>query len=418
MGRKKNKKEGKGFWPWWHRNKWRGFEIAIYISVILGMVLVFAIFAWSREIHWREAGYQADYDALSAAGDFAAGTLGTIVAAISVFALFRTFAYQRRVTEATMQQTELQRFNDLYFNLLSLYNRLVESLGTNEDDYSIDVFSFAGSSRGLSVQPGNKERLKTGKLYMHYVRQKILDRFIAGSDVAEDQNTAITLFSEYYNYNPGQMGALYRTIYRLLELLDQSNIPEEEKSSYSKILRAQFTESELFMLYYNSRTSYGKKMLYFVRKYHVLKHLPALSILELRKYAAKLSAEEQAEVNGFYEQLYKAISNLTDWEGNIIKGESVSDNGHCKITCKVVDFKKKHNESNEIVIKIEIARDAFIKLKNYQELRLWRREKWEQVAKDFLFVMLPIARFSHAKCKLIVRIPGQGFMFFFWTGNK
>ena len=185
MGRKKNKKEGKGFWPWWHRNKWRGFEIAIYISVILGMVLVFAIFAWSREIHWREAGYQADYDALSAAGDFAAGTLGTIVAAISVFALFRTFAYQRRVTEATMQQTELQRFNDLYFNLLSLYNRLVESLGTNEDDYSIDVFSFAGSSRGLSVQHGNKERLKTGKLYMHYVRQKILDRFIAGSDVAE-----------------------------------------------------------------------------------------------------------------------------------------------------------------------------------------------------------------------------------------
>lgn len=418
MGKRRNKKSGKGFVPWWHRNKWRGFEVAIYVFVVLAMVMIYAIFSWSREIHWRSEQHIADYDALSAAGDFAAGTLGTIVAAISVFALFRTFAYQRRVTEATMQQTEMQRFNDLYFNLLGLYHKLVESLGTSADAYSLDKFSYLGLAAGGGVANGGgpSEPRRTGKLYIHYVRRCMNERFGHCKDIEAARSRAMSLFKEYYNLNPGQFGAYYRTIYRLLELLDEGNIPEEEKSSYSKILRAQFTESELFLLYYNSRTRLGEKMLRFVRKYHMLKHLPALCILEFRKYAVGLTVDEQAEVNAFYDRLYKALCGLTDWEGNVVQRDSEVDCGLYRIKCSVAGYRKKQ-PNNEIDINIGIKRGAVLRMKDYPTLRSWNEAKWEQVAKDFLYVMLPIARFSGMKCNLKVRTPRKLYMFFFFVGN-
>ena len=79
----------------------------------------------------------------------------------------------------------------------------------------------------------------------------------------------------FFIENSTKMGAYFRTLYRIYDLIDSSSINEKIKKNYLKIMRAQLTESELFFVRYNAMTYYGYNFIYYINKYHILKHLPA-----------------------------------------------------------------------------------------------------------------------------------------------
>ena len=93
-----------------------------YIIITLLFVGIFAyIFKWQHIIHWFDNEYVVNHELLGTYGDFIGGVLGTIFALISILILIRTFNQQRAVTEKNKEQIENQRFNDLLFELLRLY---------------------------------------------------------------------------------------------------------------------------------------------------------------------------------------------------------------------------------------------------------------------------------------------------------
>ena len=64
----------------------------------------------------------------------------------------------------------------------------------------------------------------------------------------------------FYTDNRSKIAAYYRTLYRIFELIDESDlINDEQKKEYAKIIRAQLTESELFFLRYNPTHHYIKQ---------------------------------------------------------------------------------------------------------------------------------------------------------------
>ena len=91
-----------------------------WLYIIIGslFIVVFArIFAWGAIIEWKNPNYIVDNELLGTFGDFIGGVLGTIFSIISIMLVVKTFSHQRKVTEDNAKQLEIQRFNDLFFEL-------------------------------------------------------------------------------------------------------------------------------------------------------------------------------------------------------------------------------------------------------------------------------------------------------------
>lgn len=125
----------------------------------------------------------------------------------------------------------------------------------------------------------------------------------------------------FYIENRAKIAAYFRTIYRIYDLIDSSKLDEETKKNYLKIMRAQLTESELFFIRYNAMSYYGANFVKYINKYHILKHLPALEMLEFKEWWEPLNTIERMGLNIVYDNvkrsIYNAFSNDIDEKKNI-----------------------------------------------------------------------------------------------------
>ena len=105
------------------------------------------------------------------------------------------------------------------------------------------------------------------------------------------------MYMSFYVENREKMAACLRTLYRIYDLLDHSSLEESVKKNYLKIIRAQLTDSELFLLRYNGMSYYGANFISYLNKYNVLKHLPAFELLEFKDWWCKLTKVERMGIN-------------------------------------------------------------------------------------------------------------------------
>ena len=97
-----------------------------YIILSLIFIILSSIaFKWGHLIKFFKEDYTADYILLGTFGDFVGGVLGTIFGVISVLLVVRTFNHQRTATDDNKKQLEIERFHDLFFELLHLYQSQV-----------------------------------------------------------------------------------------------------------------------------------------------------------------------------------------------------------------------------------------------------------------------------------------------------
>ena len=113
---------------------------------------------------------------------------------------------------------------------------------------------------------------------------------------------AIDRYRSIYSQQTG-LASYFRILYRILDLIATSEISDNEKVKYSKILRARFSEDELFLMRYNSLTSKGHKLGRYLWDYHILKHLPATATAEMAPVVVGLNADERSILDRLYEAL-------------------------------------------------------------------------------------------------------------------
>lgn len=260
--------------------KWTLKKIILSSVGILALFLVVGLlfFLWGRDIHWYDHDYVIDNEVWGTFGDFCGGVLGLFLSLFGCILMIWTFREQRILTEKTniaeraianqsaalqaelsknsQDQAELQRFNDLFFQLLALYRQQDQDLRTaNGGSPFFNEF--------MNILRHNfKEYVKYGDAN-RYAGEKYL---------------------EFYGRHAWQIAPHFRTLYRIFNLIDSSEINDDNKYEYAKIIRAQLSEGELFFLRYNSMTTYGKNFIEYVNKYRLLKHLPFLSLLEAKKF--------------------------------------------------------------------------------------------------------------------------------------
>ena len=104
-------------------SRWAYVVLSFVFIVLSGIA-----FGWGHIIKPFKADYIADYALLGTYGDFVGGVLGTIFGVISVLLVIKTFNHQQTATSDNKQQLEIERFHELFFELLHLYQSQMSEL--------------------------------------------------------------------------------------------------------------------------------------------------------------------------------------------------------------------------------------------------------------------------------------------------
>jgi len=268
----------------------------------------FLCFKWGHPFHMFNKDYIIDHGLFGTFGDFFGGVLGTIFTLISVLLVVRTFRHQQIVTKDNQELQKAQQFNDLFFELIHLYQSEVKELN-GELERIVDIKKDKDKDDSIQVK---KERIQyTDKDYFDEEKRIIQKRYRNQKSYENNVSRAVTYYMLFYTENRSKMAAYFRTLYRIFELIDKSSlINEQRKKEYAKIVRAQLTESELFFLRYNATTMYGSPFVLYLNKYHILKHLPAFELLEFKDWWNGMNRIERESINIVYFTICNALKEM------------------------------------------------------------------------------------------------------------
>lgn len=304
--------------------------IGIVLFVITILVLLF-VFAWNQPFLMDE-NYVVNNELLGTYGDFIGGVIGTLFAILAALLMFSTLKSQRELTEKTnslqtdiaeaatqsqenlaklqAQEAKLQRFNALFFELLSLFRSQRAELNDTtpkESSYRVNFFD-----------------LKMKELYK---------KFDPSTSYGKSANKAMGDYLEFYLKNASELAPIFRSLYRLIDLIENEGIDGDEKRKYAKIVRAQLGEGELFFLRYNATTEYGKKFINYITKYNLLKHIPPMSLMEFKVYRRIMDrARENTSLgmNIFIQKLRREIYERTVYRSGYNDLQNVEIYSHSK----------------------------------------------------------------------------------------
>lgn len=250
-------------------NKNKVIKWALIISVFLSGGMLYLFIFHERNVAIDEA---VATDIVGQYGDFIGGVVGTI---LSIVLLYYTFGLQREDSKKNARIYELQQLNDKFFKLMDVYNEQLKHLVYKDDDETY-----------------------WGKEALHRYLQDIQAGFDETTSYNLRRKRAVDAYFEFYANNRDFAPLYFRTLYRLLEEIDGSGSNVyEEKIKYIKIIRSQFSDSELVFIRYNAMTPMGANFAPYINRYNLLKHLPPLELLEFKEWKGMLTTQQANALN-------------------------------------------------------------------------------------------------------------------------
>ncbi len=264
--------------------------LIISISLIC-IVIITTLFLWNRDFFNLDS--TIDETLLGTLGDFIGGIIGSAWALIGVILFYLALKEQRndiktnrkalgkqiealemQTNEFSLQKEELsltrnvfkeqtntlkkQQFESTFFNMLNLYNHIVSNISNNNGQDQEDLF-----------EKFSRELINLSSV----IQDPIKNHFIV-----------LNAYKKLFYKKKTEISHYFRIVYRIMRFIELSSINEEDKQSYSKIVRSQFSEKELLILYYNSHFIFGKKFVPIALKYNLFKHLPDDSKVEFNNF--------------------------------------------------------------------------------------------------------------------------------------
>ncbi|WP_058962303.1 putative phage abortive infection protein [Type-E symbiont of Plautia stali] len=174
------------------------------------------------------------------------------------------------IESSRKEKNEAKRdFENSFFNMLNLLQVIINDMRV-VNKMSKDVLA---EGRGVFLyfyKPFRSKMLREGE---YRVSQ------ISNQNELEISAKNIGLqYSHHFNNRSQNLSHYYRFLFNFYKFIDESDIENEDKKKYANILRAQISNYELLMLFYNSLSENGEKFKSYFEKYEVLDNLPVLKL--------------------------------------------------------------------------------------------------------------------------------------------
>lgn len=213
------------------------------VDVIIIAILTLAVLACVIIYVWRfSGGLSSEQEVFGQFGDYLGGVVGTLVSLFSLVYIYKTYRKQVDFSEHEIALSYRQQFEASFFSLLQNQRSILLSL------------SF-GNVKGSDFINKVSEELQLRLMEREYDLESITyeNRF-------QEEDIVCSIYEQVYNIYGSQLGHYYRNLYHLLSYVEHSDV--EDKKQYIDLVQAQLSNSELFVLFYDGISRYGKKRLY------------------------------------------------------------------------------------------------------------------------------------------------------------
>lgn len=201
---------------------------------------------------------------------------------ITIILQMRELGYQREELKATRSEFKLQNktlkmqlFENTFFNMVTLHNQII-----NDIDYD------------------SKEKSElTGAMYLKTVRGRDVfrNRFNVLHSKLKNKGDHSLIYENFYEERKTDFGHYFRNLYRIFKLIDDNEFISYEELGldrlkhvevkkydeenfkfqykYASIIRAQLSDYELLILFYNGLSKNGKEFKKYIEKYSLLDNM-------------------------------------------------------------------------------------------------------------------------------------------------
>jgi len=175
------------------------------------------------------------------------------------------------------EESEIIRdFENSFFNMLSILQTLIQDM------------KVEGSS-GTTLAEGRHVFLYFFRRFKKEIRQKYgMSLDFDSHDGLEVKKASMQMsngYRFYFRSRAQNLSHYYRYIYNMFKIIHESDLTSVNKKKYANILRAQLSNYELLMLFYNANFVHGRKFKKYVNTYAILDNLPAEKLINKKHVA-------------------------------------------------------------------------------------------------------------------------------------
>lgn len=161
---------------------------------------------------------------------------------------------------------KLRDFENSFFNMLNILQTIIKDMRVGGDDKKI-------KKEGRQVFTHYYYRFKNTTIKKYDINPvAYLDR--QAFSLSKEKKILSNSFEIFFRGRSGNFSHYFRYVYNMFKFIDCADIDDKDKEKYSKILRAQISNYELMILFYNCNGPYGKKFESYINKYALFDNLP------------------------------------------------------------------------------------------------------------------------------------------------
>lgn len=260
----------------------KGMKLLIWSGIIASVVL--AVLFLLNQTYDRTL--PIDTGIFGTYGDFIGGVLGTIIALYSAYLLIKTLQNQATINKdiektnasvvttnesivAANRKADFAAQRQYYQNELQIF-----------DGKFSRFFDAYQAAIGAYYHEPNR-----GRAAFEIIAHFFIDtNFDNNNDYKRRTLSAVDDYLEFYSAHRTEMSVHLRMLYLLVTLIFNSELEEDDKVEYAKLVRGQMSNAEMLIVRYNCLSPYGEKMRPFCNQYNLTKHLSVTSLLEFKAY--------------------------------------------------------------------------------------------------------------------------------------
>ena len=245
---------------------------AIAAGVLIFAIILIACLGWQdaqEMIPGVDSRIQSDIERRGQIGDSYGG----------LTALFTALAFFGVILTAHLQTKELQLQRDELTATREVMRQQAGSISKQTFEATLfQMLRIQNEMRGdLMFEESNLLKRQGREAFEGYVQlvSKEFD-YHRGQNPNEDGDLpSIKLaYAHMYRRYEHCLGPFFRNLYHMFKLIDISSLKEEEKPVYANLARAQMSDDESLLLFYNGLSEFGDGLKRLSEQYGLLKHVP------------------------------------------------------------------------------------------------------------------------------------------------
>ncbi|MEM7102064.1 MAG: putative phage abortive infection protein [Bacteroidota bacterium] len=161
----------------------------------------------------------------------------------------------RNVFEEQSRLLEIQQFEGTFFNMLSLFQDLIDS--THGDVRTPEGNRIAKDIKGRDFFDKCITQMK--KEYNAACEKREEDAAEGSPDFLEKEKTfTIHVYENFFDRHQSTIGHFLRSFYNIVKFIMRSDLSEHDRQVYLSIVMAHMSNDEIGLIFYNSMSKFGR----------------------------------------------------------------------------------------------------------------------------------------------------------------